>query len=62
MVLDSRIKKGVYSAIVKGTSVMEDPELVLWSVGQIGSMGHSLLTLSLEEPFPYNLSGRTVFQ
>lgn len=30
--------------------------------GQIGSMGHSLLTLSFEEPFPYNLSGRTVFQ
>ena len=38
MVLDSRIKKGVYSAIVKGTSVREDPELVLWSVGQIRSM------------------------
>ena len=38
MVLDSRIKKGVYTAIMKGTSVMEDPELVLWSVGQIGSM------------------------
>ena len=28
MVLDSRIKKGVYTAIMKGTSVMEDPELV----------------------------------
>ena len=38
MVLDSRIKKGVYTAIMKGTSVMEDPELVLCSVGQIGSM------------------------
>ena len=24
---------------------------------QIGSMGHSLLTPSLEEPFPYHLSG-----